>query len=112
MRPLEGLATKAGTAAYRARVAATTVPARPDRYLAQTYLQPGRGLSPVIAEFLPGLETDAQRAVQFARSTPGVGTALVGMQRIAHVEENARLGRVPPLPWNRFQRLFQGEESA
>lgn len=71
-----------------------------------------RGLSPVIAEFLPGLETDAQRAVQFARSTPGVGAALVGMQRIAHVEENARLGRVPPLPWNRFQRLFQGEESA
>jgi aryl-alcohol dehydrogenase-like predicted oxidoreductase len=71
-----------------------------------------RGLSPVIAEFLPGLETDAQRAVQFVRSTPGVGAALVGMQRLAHVEENARLGRVPPLAWSRFQRLFQGEESA
>jgi aryl-alcohol dehydrogenase-like predicted oxidoreductase len=71
-----------------------------------------RGLSPVIAEFLPGLETDAQRAVQFVRSTPGVGAALVGMQRLAHVEENARLGSVPPLPWSRFQRLFQGEESA
>jgi aryl-alcohol dehydrogenase-like predicted oxidoreductase len=71
-----------------------------------------RGLSPVIAEFLPGLETDAQRAVQFARSTPGVGAALVGMQRLAHVEENAQLGRVPPLAWSRFQRLFQGEESA
>jgi predicted aldo/keto reductase-like oxidoreductase len=71
-----------------------------------------RGLSPVIAEFLPGLETDAQRAVQFVRSTPGVGAALVGMQQLAHVEENARLGSVPPLPWSRFQRLFQGEESA
>lgn len=71
-----------------------------------------RGLSPVIAEFLPGLETDAQRAIQFVRSTPGVGAALVGMQRLAHVEENARLGRVPPLPWSRFKRLFQGEESA
>ena len=66
----------------------------------------------VIAEFRPGLETDAQRAIQFVRSTPGVGAALVGMQRLAHVEENARLGRVPPLPWSRFKRLFQGEESA
>jgi aryl-alcohol dehydrogenase-like predicted oxidoreductase len=71
-----------------------------------------RGLSPVIAEFLPGLESDAQRAIQFARSTPGVGAALVGMQHLDHVEENARLGNVPPLPWSRFKRLFQGEESA
>ena len=67
---------------------------------------------PDLAIGAPGLETDAQRAVQFVRSTPGVGAALVGMQRLAHVEENARLGRVPPLAWSRFQRLFQGEESA
>ena len=71
-----------------------------------------RGLPPVIAEFLPGLETDAQRALQFVRSTPGVGTALVGMAGAAHVEENARVRAVPPLPWKRFQRLFQGSESA
>jgi aryl-alcohol dehydrogenase-like predicted oxidoreductase len=71
-----------------------------------------RGLPPVVAEFLPGLETDAQRALQFVRSTPGVGSALVGMARAAHVEENARVRAVPPLPWKEFQRLFQGEESA
>jgi aryl-alcohol dehydrogenase-like predicted oxidoreductase len=71
-----------------------------------------RGLPPVIAEFLPGLETDAQRALQFVRSTPGVGTALVGMARASHVEENARVRAVAPLPWPDFQRLFQGEESA
>ena len=37
-----------------------------------------RGLSPVIAEFLPGLESDAQRAIQFARSTPGRGRGAGG----------------------------------
>ena len=42
--------------------------------------QLARNLPPVIAQFLPGLDTDAQRAMQFVRSTPGVGTALVGMK--------------------------------
>ena len=35
----------------------------------------------VVAELLPGLETDAQRAIQFTRSTPGISVALVGMSR-------------------------------
>src|SRR5581483_319007 len=43
------------------------------------------------------LATDAQRALQFVRSTPDVGTALVGMKRVAHVEENAALVGVAPL---------------
>jgi aryl-alcohol dehydrogenase-like predicted oxidoreductase len=65
-----------------------------------------RNLPPVLAEFLPGLETDAQRAIQFVRSTPGIGTALVGMKTVAHVEEDAAVGRVPPLPWENFKRMF------
>ncbi len=65
-----------------------------------------RSLPPVITGFLPGLSTDAQRALQFVRSTPGVGTALVGMKRVAHVEENLALAAVPPVPWGQFQRLF------
>jgi aryl-alcohol dehydrogenase-like predicted oxidoreductase len=68
--------------------------------------QLARNLPPVIGGFLPGLETDAQRALQFVRSTPGVGTALVGMTRRTHVEENARLASVPPLPWEEFGKLF------
>lgn len=71
-----------------------------------------RNLPPVIHQFLPGLETDAQRALQFVRSTPGVGTALVGMQRAAHVEENAAVARSAPLPWDAFRRLFSGEADA
>ncbi len=57
-----------------------------------------RGLPPALGQVLTGLETDAQRALQFVRSTPGVGTALCGMKRVAHVEENARLVSLPPAP--------------
>ena len=65
-----------------------------------------RNLPPLIAELIPGLVSDAQRALQFVRSTPGVGTALVGMRSPAHVEENAKVGAVPPMAWEQFQRLF------
>jgi aryl-alcohol dehydrogenase-like predicted oxidoreductase len=63
-------------------------------------------LPPMLAEFLPGLETDAQRALQFVRSTPGVGTALVGMKTVAHVEENAGVAAIGPMAWADFGRLF------
>jgi aryl-alcohol dehydrogenase-like predicted oxidoreductase len=56
---------------------------------------------------LPGLQTDAQRAIQFARSAPGVTVALVGMSRVEHVEENLRVGEVEPTdvsPWYRQSR--------
>jgi aryl-alcohol dehydrogenase-like predicted oxidoreductase len=66
-----------------------------------------RGLPPMLGELLPGLRSDAQRALQFVRSTPGVGTALVGMKRRAHVDEVGRLCGVAPVAWGDFQRLFQ-----
>jgi aryl-alcohol dehydrogenase-like predicted oxidoreductase len=69
--------------------------------------QLARNLPPVIADFLPGLATDAQRALQFVRSTPGIGTALVGMKSVAHVEENVAVARVAPVAWAEFQRLFR-----
>jgi len=65
-----------------------------------------RGLPAVVADYLPGFSTDAQRALQFARSTPGVGTALVGMASVAHVEENARVAASVPMSWEQFGRLF------
>ena len=66
-----------------------------------------RGLPPMLRQLLPGLRSDAQRALQFARSTPGVGTALVGMKRGVHVEEVGVLCAVAPVEWADFQRLFQ-----
>jgi aryl-alcohol dehydrogenase-like predicted oxidoreductase len=65
-----------------------------------------KNLPEVVTTYLPGLETDAQRAVQFVRSTPGIGTALVGMKSTSHVEENAAVGQTAPLPWEQFQRMF------
>ena len=68
--------------------------------------QLSRGLPTELGATLPGLATDAQRALQFVRSTPGIGTALVGMKTVAHVEENAGVAKTPPVPWEQFQRLF------
>ena len=64
------------------------------------------GLPAEIAAGLPGLETDAQRALQFVRSTPGITSALVGMSHRQHVEENLRTARVAPLSDERFRALF------
>lgn len=53
-----------------------------------------------------GEQTDAQRAIQFVRSTPGLGTALVGMKRIAHVRENLAVARHAPLAPAQFSAIF------
>jgi aryl-alcohol dehydrogenase-like predicted oxidoreductase len=42
--------------------------------------------------------TIAQRAIQFARSVPGVTSTLVGMKRTAHVDENLQLVSEETLP--------------
>ena len=55
---------------------------------------------------IPGLSTSAQRAIQFVRSTPGVATALVGMKRREHVEENLRLAQHPVMTADEVGRLF------
>lgn len=65
-----------------------------------------RDLPERIREPLGSLSTDAQTAIQFTRSTPGVTTALVGMSRRAHVEENLQLARVPPAASEDYGRLF------
>jgi aryl-alcohol dehydrogenase-like predicted oxidoreductase len=59
---------------------------------------------------LGSLATDAQTAIQFTRSTPGVTTALVGMSRREHVEENLQLARVPPASADDYSRLFTQAE--
>jgi aryl-alcohol dehydrogenase-like predicted oxidoreductase len=63
-------------------------------------------LPEMMAQYIPGLTTDAQRALQFVRSTPGITTALTGMKTSAHVDENAAIATISPMPWEQFQRLF------
>ena len=50
-----------------------------------------RDLPDQVRQALGSLSTDAQTAIQFVRSVPGVTTALVGMSRIEHVDENLQL---------------------
>lgn len=59
-----------------------------------------------ISVVLSGMETDAQRSIQFVRSTPGVTTALVGMSRKEHVSENLQTASQKPIPWERLKELF------
>ena len=63
-------------------------------------------LPDALEQLIPGLQTDAQRAIQFVRSAPGVTTALVGMKRTLHVEENLALAQAPPLSAEQVSRLF------
>jgi aryl-alcohol dehydrogenase-like predicted oxidoreductase len=51
-------------------------------------------LPPDVASLFPGCVTDAQRALAFARTVPGLTTALVGMRQEAHVDENLAVGRL------------------
>lgn len=68
--------------------------------------QVARNLPPFVAEAL-GLANDAERALQFARSAPGITTALVGMSRVEHVAANLRLAEVSPATAEQFFRLFE-----
>jgi aryl-alcohol dehydrogenase-like predicted oxidoreductase len=69
--------------------------------------QLARTLPESIQKFFGQLQTDAQKSIQFVRSTPGVTTALVGMGRPEHVEENLQTAKVSPLPWEKFQDSFE-----
>ncbi len=65
-----------------------------------------RGLPDQIRAPLGSLKTDAQTAIQFVRSTPGITTALVGMSSVEHVEENLALVQVEPAGEESFSQLF------
>ena len=69
-----------------------------------------RNLPEEVREPLGALATDAQTAIQFVRSTPGITTALVGMSRTAHVEENLQLARIAPAPPEDWSRIVSSEQ--
>jgi len=73
--------------------------------------QVAKNLPEFVAEAL-GLGNDAERALQFVRSSPGITTALVGMSRVEHVKANARLVSVPPATVDEFTKLFARGEGA
>src|ERR1700723_14365 len=65
-----------------------------------------RNLPAFIGEAL-GLKDNASLALQFARSVPGLTTALVGMSQVRHVRANLELIGVEPASREQFMKLFE-----
>jgi aryl-alcohol dehydrogenase-like predicted oxidoreductase len=66
-----------------------------------------RGLPAVLSETFAGMESDAQRALQFVRSTPGINVALAGMSSATHVASNLGVAHYPPAPFETLLKLFE-----
>jgi len=78
--------------------------------LASAPLVQGRALGrlpDVVREVFPGLASDAQRCLQFVRSTPEVTSAVVGMREPDHVEENLAVARHAPATAEAVEALFK-----
>lgn len=70
-------------------------------------LMQGRLLAPgVMPEFL-GIASPAARALQLARSAPGVTAALVGQKSAEHTAENMSVMGMPPVPPGEFGSLVE-----
>jgi aryl-alcohol dehydrogenase-like predicted oxidoreductase len=72
--------------------------------------QVARGLPEAIRASLGSLATDAQTGIQFVRSAPGITTALIGMSRVTHVQENLQLVEIEPVREEDLMSIFQQEE--
>ena len=72
--------------------------------------QAARGLPAAVRDALGALQTDAQTAIQFVRSAPGITTALVGMSSVAHVEENLEVAKIEPASQEDLISVFDQEE--
>jgi aryl-alcohol dehydrogenase-like predicted oxidoreductase len=64
-------------------------------------------LPPLVRDAMAGLRTDAQRALQFVRSTPGIDVALVGMKSPRHVLDNLEALTTPPSEQQAYMKLFK-----
>lgn len=67
-----------------------------------------RGLPGELAVKFQPLTTDAQRSIQFSRSTPGMAVSLVGMSRASHVVENLGVKQVEPLSESAYYSIYGG----
>jgi len=65
---------------------------------------------PALQTAMPELANAAQRAMQFVRSTPGVGTALVGLSDPAHLADLLAVAQNLPLPKERYLAMYEKEQ--
>jgi len=66
-------------------------------------------LPPYVGAVLKGLASNAQRALQFTRSTPGLDVALIGTGRASHARENFGLAKFNPASHDDFMKFFDAE---
>ena len=57
-----------------------------------------------------GMKADSENAIQFARSTPGLTTALIGMGNSIHVATNLKPALLQPARLDEWSRLFSKKE--
>jgi len=57
------------------------------------------------------MKNDAENAIQFARSAPGLTTSLVGMGHTDHVAANLKPALLPPVKLEEWQKLFSAREA-
>ncbi|WP_297470096.1 aldo/keto reductase [Acidithiobacillus sp.] len=65
---------------------------------------------PSLQEAMPELADAAQRAIQFVRSTPGIGVTLVGLSTPLHLPDFLAVARQLPLPKERYLAMFEKEQ--
>ena len=53
----------------------------------------------------------SRRALQFNRSTPGLGTTLVGLSTPAHLEDVLAVARTPLLSHSAYMALYHRTEN-
>lgn len=59
---------------------------------------------------LPDFASDAQRALQFNRSTPGLGVSLAGISTPAHLDDLLAVAAQPPLARTDYLKLYRRAE--
>jgi aryl-alcohol dehydrogenase-like predicted oxidoreductase len=62
---------------------------------------------PAGVEMALGLKSNLLRALQFARSTPGITTALTGMSKLEHVRANLEIVAVEPAAREQYLKVFE-----
>lgn len=60
----------------------------------------------ILTQAMPRLANHAQRALQFNRSTPGLGTTLVGISTPAHLDDVLAVARSPLLSHKAYMALY------
>lgn len=68
--------------------------------------QLAQGLPPFVKDVFKDQATEAAMALQFVRSTPGIGTALVGLKQEAHVDQALGVVKTRPLSREDYQQLL------